>query len=81
MRVQLVSRAGCGLCEEAAAELSSIGAVFEVLDVDADPRLRSIYNESVPVLLVDGREVARAPLPAGKLASIMAALEEAPSAS
>jgi len=80
MRVQLLSRAGCGLCDEAAAELRALGAAFEVVDIDADAGLCASYNESVPVILIDGREVARAPLPAGALGSILRALEEAPPA-
>jgi len=80
MRVQLLSRVGCGLCEDAATELRAIGAAFEVVDIDADASLRSSYNELIPVILVDGREVARAPLPSGSLASILTALEEAPPA-
>src|SRR5205823_20117 len=67
MRVQLLSRAGCGLCDEAAAELHSRGLAFEVVDIDADAGLHSSYNEAVPVILVDGREVARAPIEAGAL--------------
>ena len=30
---------------------------FEVVDVDADPALEALYDELVPVLVHDGREV------------------------
>jgi hypothetical protein len=77
MTLRLLSRAGCGLCDEAAAELRSLGAAFEVVDIDSDPRLRSLYNDCIPVVMLDGREIARAPIAAGTLRPLLAALEEA----
>lgn len=62
MKTQLVSREGCGLCEEAAEALRSLGISFTTVDVDRDPPLLAAYNEAVPVVLVDGHEIARAPI-------------------
>jgi glutaredoxin len=61
-RLTLVTRAGCGLCEEAARDLQRLGASFDLLDVDDDPELQRRYDQTVPVLLLDGQELAHAPL-------------------
>ena len=78
MTLQLLSRAGCGLCDEAAAELRSLGAAIEIVDIDSDPRLSSVYGDCIPVVILDGREIARAPIAAGTLGVLLAAAEEAP---
>ncbi|HEX6548132.1 MAG TPA: glutaredoxin family protein [Candidatus Dormibacteraeota bacterium] len=54
MRLELVTRAGCHLCEEAERALEGIGVPFERRDVDADPELARLYDFRVPVLLADG---------------------------
>jgi hypothetical protein len=62
VRVTLVTREGCHLCDEAALVVSEVcaprGIDVEVLDVDADPELRAEYGDLVPVVLVNGREHA-----------------------
>ena len=59
-RLQLLTRAGCHLCEIAAETLSRVGGeaglVPEMVDVDADPALQAEYGDRVPVVLLDGRE-------------------------
>ena len=55
----LVTRAGCHLCDEMAAQLERAGLCFTSLDVDRDPALRARFGEVVPVLLRDGRPVAK----------------------
>jgi glutaredoxin len=59
-RLQLLTRAGCHLCEAAAETLTRIGAegglVPQEVDVDADPELQAEYGDRVPVVLLDGRE-------------------------
>ncbi len=63
-RVTLLTRAGCGLCTAALAQLQEICAGFGVpvdtVDVDAaaeyDPGLRAEYGDRLPVVLLDGRE-------------------------
>jgi glutaredoxin len=61
-RLALVTRVDCGFCEEARRDLERLGASFELIDVDEDAELRRRYDEHVPVLLLDGQELARAPL-------------------
>lgn len=61
MRLTLVSRTYCHLCHEMEAALTPLAAEFgasvEVVDVDADPALEALYDELVPVLLHDGKEL------------------------
>jgi glutaredoxin len=58
--LQLLTRAGCHLCQTAAETLARIGGeaglVPEEVDVDADPELQAEYGDRVPVVLLDGRE-------------------------
>ena len=58
MRVVLVTRAGCHLCDEALGLLRELGVDPELADVDADDHLFSLYDWRVPVVLVDGAVVA-----------------------
>jgi hypothetical protein len=60
---RLVSRVECHLCEEMAevleAGLGPRGLAWIEVDVDSDPELRARYGDTVPVLLRDGRAVAK----------------------
>jgi hypothetical protein len=49
--------------------------IWEVVDVDSDPKLESRYGESIPVLFVNGRLFAKVRLPrlASKLRLLRAA--------
>ena len=58
MRLVLVTRQGCHLCDEALRLLRSLGHDPELADVDADDRLHDLYDWRVPVLLLDDRVVA-----------------------
>lgn len=61
-RVVLVGRAGCHLCDEARAVVAEVCGVLDVgwveVNVDATDDLPPIYSEQVPVVLVDGAELA-----------------------
>lgn len=63
MRVSLIGKPGCHLCDVArqVVELACAAADedFEELDITEDPFLASEYADAVPVVLVDGREVGR----------------------
>ena len=66
MRVELVTRQGCHLCQEAEHLLHQLAVTFELRDVDADPELLRLYDFRVPVILVDGRIAAEGRItPAG----------------
>jgi predicted thioredoxin/glutaredoxin len=58
MRLVLVTRKNCHLCDEALSLLQDLGAEPEVADVDADEALYALYDWRVPVILVDGKVVA-----------------------
>jgi hypothetical protein len=58
VRLTLLSRAYCHLCDEMAAALAPVaaahGAEVTTLDVDADPALEQAWGDLVPVLLLGG---------------------------
>ena len=58
MRLVLVTRKGCHLCDDALAHLRSLGHDPELADVDSDDRLHDLYDWRVPVVLLDDRVVA-----------------------
>ena len=61
--VTLYTRAGCHLCEQARAVIDKARrrVVFDlqILDIDADAELKSRYNDDVPVIAIDGRDLFR----------------------
>lgn len=62
-RITLVDRAGCHLCDQAAAVLDQVraahrGADWVRVDVDSAPHLLEAYADLVPVVLVDGEPIA-----------------------
>ena len=61
MKLRLLSKPGCHLCEAAERELARYRHELEIVDITADPALLAAYGERIPVLLVGGREYA-APL-------------------
>jgi glutaredoxin len=55
----VLSREGCGLCEDmlralAELELARVIPPVTIVDVDSDPELARRYGLKVPVLLLDG---------------------------
>ncbi len=67
IRLKLLSRPGCHLCEEMRREvdelLSGQPHEWEILDVGADEDLAHRYGDSIPVLFVNGRLFAKIRLP------------------
>ncbi|HET7397258.1 MAG TPA: glutaredoxin family protein [Intrasporangium sp.] len=59
VRVVLVGRPGCHLCDEAreviARVAADLGVGWEERSIDDDPGLRERYADDIPVTLVDGR--------------------------
>lgn len=59
--VTLYTRAGCHLCKAAEEVLHRVPpgrADVRIVDIDADPDLQSRYTVRVPVVEVDGVEIA-----------------------
>jgi predicted thioredoxin/glutaredoxin len=54
MRVVLVTRQGCHLCDQALEMLRALGTEAEIADVDTDDELYRLYDWRVPVVLIDG---------------------------
>lgn len=71
VRVVYLTRSGCHLCDEALpvvrAEADRVGSAVDVLDIDADPELRSNWDHDVPVVIIDGRVHARYRVEAAQL--------------
>lgn len=61
LKLSLVSRTYCHLCDEMELALRPLAEQFgvevEVLDVDSDPELLALYDERVPVLLHEDNEL------------------------
>jgi hypothetical protein len=66
LKVTLLRKQDCGLCDFAAAALSRIShklpLLVEHVDIDEDESLQARYFLEIPVVLVDGAEVMRAPI-------------------
>ncbi len=63
--VQLLTRAGCGICERVYRRLAELAGEwdFELSSIDVDtaaaggnPALRAEFGDRLPVVLLDGRE-------------------------
>jgi hypothetical protein len=68
----VLSREGCGLCEQmlldlAGHEQSGVIPPVTVLDVDSDPALARQYGLKVPVLLLDGSVICHYTLNSNEL--------------
>jgi hypothetical protein len=67
MRATLLTRPGCGLCEEFLGELleafPQLAGGIALADVDSDPQWRRRYGHRIPVLLDESGEfLCAAPL-------------------
>lgn len=72
--VVVYSRQGCHLCEEAIAVVERLVTpphTVEVVDIDTDPALVDAYTIRVPVVTVDGDEVAQYQLDPAALAAAL----------
>ncbi len=67
VRLRMLSRPGCGLCEELREEidhlLGDLPRDWEIVDIDTDPQLVRRFGEAIPVLYVNGRLFAKTRLP------------------
>jgi glutaredoxin len=59
-RIVLYTRAGCHLCDDAAAALARVreqtGVGWTEVDISGDPELTAEYGDRIPVVVLDGRE-------------------------
>lgn len=60
VRVVVLTRTGCHLCDDAIAIVRAVcaetGDTWATQDIDADPELRRRYTDEVPVTFVDGAQ-------------------------
>jgi len=71
VKVVLVTRAGCHLCDDALRLLEDLGVQPELADVDADNELYRLYDVRVPVVLVDGGVIAEGKITRDQLLSLL----------
>jgi len=60
--ITIYSRAGCHLCDEMKAVVQRVAsgiASIEEVDIANDPALESLYGVEIPVLLINGKKVAK----------------------
>jgi Glutaredoxin-like domain (DUF836) len=60
VRVRLLTRPGCHLCDDARVVVGQVcadhGVGWDEVDITSDPVLLERYADQVPVTLVDGRQ-------------------------
>lgn len=71
MNLELMSRKGCHLCEEAEHLLDQMGLPYRWLDVDSRWDWQLEYGFRVPVLLRNGQPVVEFPFSRDKLRELM----------
>lgn len=66
LRVTLYGRPGCSLCDQAELFLRRIARrvplAIELVNIETDEALHQRYLFDIPVVVVDGAEVAKAPI-------------------
>jgi hypothetical protein len=67
IRLRLLSRPGCHLCEAMRSKVDALlggeAREWEELDVDGDEELARRWSDEIPVLFVNGRLFAKGSLP------------------
>jgi glutaredoxin len=71
MRLVLVTRQGCHLCDQALELLRSLGHDPQLADVDSEDRLHELYDWRVPVVLLDDRIIAEGKITREQLAKAL----------
>jgi hypothetical protein len=75
---KLYGRAWCHLCEDLRAELEPIAAEFGVaidwIDIEGDAALEALYDELVPVLVLDGVQLCHYRLDEARVRGALAGL-------
>jgi glutaredoxin len=77
LKVTLYTKEGCGLCDEAEDFLRSMQKVIQfeldVVYIEEEPAFHGRLGDRVPVIHVDGREVASAPIDEAALRAALSA--------
>ena len=60
IRIEIYSRPGCHLCDEAKEVIERVGRRFpfalSVINIDTDPELQKLYGEQIPVVFINGNK-------------------------
>lgn len=72
MKLVLVTRQGCHLCDDALRLLQELGVRPDLADVDSDEELHRLYDFRVPVVLIDGAVVAEGQVKRDQLVAALA---------
>lgn len=60
IRIEIYSRPGCHLCDEAKEVIERVGRRFRfalsVINIDTDPELQQQYGEQIPVVFINGNK-------------------------
>jgi thiol-disulfide isomerase/thioredoxin len=65
LALTIYSRPGCHLCDDMKTVVSRVARTFpgsiaiDEIDISTDPQLESRYGVEIPVLLLNGRKVAK----------------------
>ena len=63
LRLIIYSKPGCHLCDEMKATVARAGRSMplslEDIDISADPALEARYGLEIPVLMIEGKKVAK----------------------
>jgi len=77
LNVTLYTKVGCRLCEEAEDVLRRLAKLIQfelrLVYIEDEPALLDRLGDSVPVVYVDGREVASAPVDEAALRAVLSA--------
>ncbi|AJC19873.1 glutaredoxin family protein [Pandoraea pulmonicola] len=77
----LYGRKWCHLCDDMLAALEAMRPAWDfsvtVVDVDSDPALEAKYDEIVPVLALDERELCRYRFDAAAVIAVVPAVQAA----
>ena len=76
MHLTIYSKPGCHLCDEMKAVVTRVTAgnpdtVIDEIDISTDPQLDDQYGLEIPVLMIDGRKVAKYRITERELARIL----------
>ena len=76
MKVTLYTKEECGLCEQAEEMLRRLQRVIQFdlhfVDISTDSLAHERYWDRIPVVVVDGRELAAAPIDEARLKAALA---------
>jgi hypothetical protein len=63
IHLTIYSRPGCHLCDEMKAVVQRVGRsvplTLDEIDISGDARLEALYGLEIPVLLVEGKKMAK----------------------